>query len=173
MGCGCGTVGHHHANHAEGLMGLLGSVRPDETRELRQYVYRDEALHAAVDTLVYLWDLQNGEIHELAMRSGDISHMTFARRELLWFRQSGPEVFFNREDIAQDVSFLSLLSSELFMEAWNDFQMLLLGVHLHYLTQVLGRIPTDRECDLWAGELRKWFRRTAVRFMPIRLKMLH
>lgn len=76
--------------------------------------------------------------------------MFFDRRRSARLEESHPEVF----------------QPDVFMTAWNCFQMLLMVVHINYMTRTLGHVPSQQE--YLNSDLHGWFERMAERFAPVR-----
>ncbi len=163
-----GGTGRRAHTHTARLLRQMQAVCPSEGDEVSALLQERADILAALDWLVCMYILQDREIHRvLQQQYGDVWRLSLAEREEQWLRQDGAHVFFSRRFQASlGIYHPEVFQPDVFMMAWNCFQMLLMVVHIDYLARTLGHVPTQAE--YLNPDLYSWFGRIAARFAPIR-----
>ncbi len=165
---GGSSIRRHTHRHTTKLLQQMHAVCPSEGSQISRLLQEHVDILAALDWLVCTYNLQDREIHRLVKQQcGDPCRLPLAEREQIWLRQNGAKVFFDRRRSARlEESHPEVFQPDVFMTAWNCFQMLLMVVHINYMTRTLGHVPSQQE--YLNSDLHGWFERMAERFAPVR-----
>lgn len=164
---GSSTRRHTHS-HTTRLLQQMYTVCPSEGSQISGLLREHADILAALDWLVCTYNLQDREIHRLVKQQcEDPCRLPLAEREEVWLRQNGARTFFDRRRSAHlEECHPEVFQPDVFMMAWNCFQMLLMVVHIDYMTRTLGHVPSQGE--YLNPDLYSWFGRIAARFAPVR-----
>jgi hypothetical protein len=163
---GCGTRRHFPCLTEHKLIATLCRVCPQEGPMIASFISEQERVFRVVGVLCMLYRFQDREIHKLARISDPSLSISFGDREWNWIMCGGPAQFFARVEPTFREHYPDMYDPDILQAAWEYFQILTTGVHIAYMAQLIGHVPS---CEEYVNPgLIAWYYRLAKRFEPIR-----